>query len=366
MARPAAAVAILLAAGCGGGAPELTATPSLPAGPPLGVEPVVTGLSQPVQALAAPGDPHRLYVVEQRGLVRIVEHGERRPRRAPFLDLRSETKADGERGLFAIAFHPEWPERRVVYASYTNRAGDSRVTELVLRGGRVVSRRHVLAVDQPYENHNGGFIAFGPDRRLYLGLGDGGDAFDPEQRSQDPAQPHGKLLRLDVSGGAREWETVALGLRNPWRFSFDAETGDLWIGDVGQDRWEEVNVLRAGAKGAPNFGWDVYEGRDRVEEHEATAGTSLVWPVAVYGHDVGCSISGGHVHRGPDAPSLRGRYVYGDWCSGRLWSVATDGTSVRAETPRIPTLTSFGADGRGRLLAVAGSGTIYRFDAGRT
>jgi glucose/arabinose dehydrogenase len=361
-ATAVAAVAVL-AAGCGGAGPERRTTAALPAGPPLTVEAAVTALSQPVQALTAPGDPQTLYVVEQGGLVRIVDGDATTPRREPFLDLRGETRADGERGLFAIAFHPDWPRRRLVYTSYTNREGDSRVTELALAGGRVARRRDVLAVEQPYPNHNGGFLAFGPDRRLYLGLGDGGAAFDPEQRSQDAAAPYGKLLRL---AAGREWETVALGLRNPWRFAWDEATGDLWIADVGQDLWEEVNVLPAGFTGTPNFGWDVYEGRERVEDHDPAAGTSLLWPVATYGHDAGCSITGGHVHRGEEPAALRGRYVYGDWCSGRIWSIGADGTGVRAETPRVPTLTSFGIDGRGRLLAVAGSGTIYRFRTGRT
>jgi glucose/arabinose dehydrogenase len=364
--RAGALAALVLAAGCGGSEVERRTTSQLPVGPPLSLRPLVTGLTQPVQALTAPREPGRLYVVEQGGLVRVVEAGANGPLPEPFLDLRPETEAEGERGLFSIAFHPDWPERRAVYASYTNREGDSRVTELTLEQGAVAGRRELLAVDQPYENHNGGFVAFGPDRRLYLGLGDGGAAFDPEQRSQDPSQPLGKLLSLDVDRAGSEWRTVALGLRNPWRFSFDVESGDMWIGDVGQDLWEEVNVLRAGWRGTPNFGWDVYEGRERVEEEEPAAGTRLVWPVAVYGHDLGCSITGGHVVRGRSPASLRGRYVYGDWCSGRLWSVSAGGSEPRAERPRVPTLTSFGEDGRGRLLAVAGSGTIYVVRAGRT
>ena len=278
-----------------------------------------------------------------------------------FLDLRAAVSTGGERGLFAIAFHPRYPSVPLLYASYTDRSGDSRVSEY-----RVASRprltRDLLHVDQPYENHNGGHIEFAPDGRLYLGLGDGGGAFDPERRSQDGHTLLGKLLSVDVDRTQVRWRPLARGLRNPWRFSFDRPTGDLWVADVGQDRWEEVNVVRRGDRTPLNFGWDVYEGRERVEEHEPGGGR-LVWPVAVYGHDVGCSISGGFVYRGRLA-DLRGRYVFGDFCSGAVFSIrAADGGGMRRERIRVPALVGLGAGAEGELLLVSAAGSVFRLVA---
>jgi glucose/arabinose dehydrogenase len=283
-------------------------------------------------------------VVEQGGLVKVGDS------RRVLLDVRDRISTGGERGLLSIAFHPDYPGDGRLYASFTDAAGDSRVVEIGPAG-----ERELIRVDQPYENHNGGYILFGPDRLLYLGLGDGGAAFDPEQRSQDPDTRLGKLLRLDVETELPAWETVALGLRNPWRFSFDA--GDLWIADVGQDLWEEVNVVRGPLDELLNFGWDVFEGTERVEEHELGPGR-VVEPVTQYGHDLGCSITGGHVvAEGP----LAGRYLYGDFCSGRVFSLdARSGDDVREENVSAEQLTGFGRDAAGRTLLVLGSGRILR------
>ena len=361
MRRVALAAALAFAvAGCGGGKPGPTETPPLDTGLPLRLERVLAGLRSPVQVLVARGEPRRLYVVEQRGVVLAVEGGWRRT----FLDLRSEVSRGGERGLFSIAFHPRWPELPRLYASYTDRSGDSRVTEYQVLGGRPRARRDLLLVGQPYPNHNGGQLAFSSDGLLYFGLGDGGDAFDPEQRSQDPDSHLGKLLRLAVDLPGAEWEVVAWGLRNPWRFAFDEPTGDLWIGDVGQDLWEEVDVVRGGVEPGLNFGWDVYEGKERVEDHEPSGG-ELVWPVAVYGHDVGCSITGGEVYRGRVA-ALRGRYVFGDFCSGAVFSLrAADGAGMRRERVTVPRLVALGLDADGELLLVSQAGRVSRLvDAG--
>ncbi len=351
MTRLGAALATLVAlatAGCGGDEPDRRQTPeTLARGEPLRLETVARGLAAPLQALPLPGSSSgELVIVEQGGTVLIL------PGRRVLLDVRKRISVGGERGLLSIAFHPDYPADRRLYASFTDLEGNSRVVEI--ERGR---ERELIRVEQPYENHNGGHILFGPDRLLYLGLGDGGDAFDPGQRSQDPSTRLGKLLRTDVEAAEPEWEMVALGLRNPWRFSFDPSTGDLWVADVGQDLWEEVDVVRGGPDGLLNFGWDVYEGGERVEEHEPGPGR-LVSPVAVYGHDLGCSVTGGHVL---DEGPLAGRYVYGDFCSGRIFSLrARDAGDARMERIRVPQLTSFGLDSDGRLLFVSASGRILR------
>jgi glucose/arabinose dehydrogenase len=342
--RALALAAVALAAGCGGGdGPDRRETPgTLARGGEVRLETVAEGYTAPLQALAHP-ETGELVVVEQGGLVKVGEE------RRVLLDVRQRiTSAGSEQGLLSIAFHPEDPDR--LYVSFTDAAGDSRVVELGPAG-----ERELLRVDQPYENHNGGYLLFGPDGLLYLGLGDGGAAFDPEQRSQDPGTELGKLLRADVDAVQPEWEQVALGLRNPWRFSFDG--GDLWLGDVGQDLWEEVNVVRDFDGGLLNFGWDVFEGNERVEEHDLGPGR-VVEPVAQYGHDLGCSITGGHVvTEGP----LAGRYVYGDFCSGRIFTLDAEGPGdPREERIVVEQLTSFGRDAEGRTLLVSGDGRILR------
>jgi glucose/arabinose dehydrogenase len=344
--RLPAVLAAATLAGCGGDGPDRRETPrDLPLGPPLELELVARGLESPVQTLPLPGTGE-LVAVEQGGLVRTL------PARRVLLDLRDRVSTGGERGLLSLAFHPDYPRDPRLYVSFTDLDGDSRVVELGPNG-----ERELLRVDQPYENHNGGHVLFGPDRFLYLGLGDGGGAFDPEQRSQDLGTRLGKLLRVDVEAERPDWETIALGLRNPWRLSFDDATGDLWIADVGQDLWEEVNVVRGGPDGLRNFGWDVYEGDERVEEHELGPGR-LVTPVATYGHDLGCSVTGGHVVA---TGVLAGRYVYGDFCSGRVFSLrAADAGDVRLERFRVPQLTSFGHDAEGRTLLVSQAGRIMR------
>jgi len=323
---------------------------------------VVDGLQAPVHVTAAPGVPGLLYVVEQGGLVRVVKGGSILSR--PFLDVRAQVRAGGEQGLLGLAFAPDYAKSRQFVVDYTDRNGDTRVVRYLSDGARALpaSARQLLAVEQPYSNHNGGMVAYGKDGLVYVGMGDGGSGGDPENRAQNPASLLGKLLRLDPSRPAAEPVIVALGVRNPWRFSFDRANGDLWIGDVGQGSIEEVDHVAWPWQGQLNFGWDVYEGRASFEDKALGPGR-LVSPVAQYSHARGCSITGGYVYRGSAVPSATGRYFYGDYCSGTVWSLKLAGSvarQIRAEPFTVPNLTSFGEDGAGELYAVSGSGVLYR------
>lgn len=337
----------------------------------LQLERVVDGLDAPVHVAVAPGEPDRLYVVEQEGRIRVVESG--RVRGEPFLDIADEVSCCGERGLLSVAFHPEYATNGRFYVNFTNRDGDTRVVEYRTPGDAVAAgpedARELLAVDQPYANHNGGQAAFGPDGLLYVGMGDGGSGGDPENRAQDLGDRLGKLLRLDVDDRAAGWEIFGYGLRNPWRFSFDRETGDLVLGDVGQGSWEEIDHLPAGRDGAPfNFGWDVFEGRSRYEDKEPDDAGTLVAPIHVYPLEgANCSVVGGFVYRGEAAPALQGRYVFGDYCAGTVWTLAirrSKAADVRRERIRIEGLTSFGEDERGELYAVTHGGELLRLTGG--
>ena len=368
--------AVVLVPGCAG-AGDPDPEPATESGPPVAtgsssggirLVAVARGLDSPVHVAVAPGEPDRLYVVEQAGRIRVVEGG--RVVAKPFLDVASEIVSGGEQGLLSVAFHPDYEESGLLYVDYTDLSGDTRVVEYRVRDDRTAvdpaTRRVVLAIDQPYSNHNGGQLAFGPDGRLWVGMGDGGAGGDPENRAQDLSSLLGKLLTLDVSESSPDPEIAAYGLRNPWRFSFDRETGGLWIGDVGQGDFEEVDFLPRDEVGnLVNFGWDAFEGEATYEEKEPNSEGELVGPVAVYDHGEGCSVTGGFVYRGGEVPALQGRYVYGDYCSGTIWSIAADGTreSVRKESIHVDGLTSFGEDGRGELYAASSKGTIFRIAA---
>jgi glucose/arabinose dehydrogenase len=331
-------------------------------GGPLELEAVASGLSAPVFATAAPGEDDRLYVVEQPGRIRVLVRGKLRDR--PFLDIASEVSSGGERGLLSMAFHPEYESNGLFYVNYTDLNGDTRVVEhrTPRGGGEPGATRELLYVPQPYANHNGGQLAFGPDGLLYVGMGDGGSSGDPENRAQDLSGRLGKLLRLDVDAPRTEWEMVGYGLRNPWRFSFDRVTGDLWIGDVGQGEVEEVDFVSARHLGRRfNFGWDVFEGSVPYEDKQLTPGGILVSPITEYTHDFGCSITGGYVYRGKTARRQAwGRYFHGDYCSGRIWSVARwkGQVSRRGHPFRVPGLTSFGQDANGELYLLSTDGMV--------
>ena len=334
----------------------------------LRLETVVSGLEAPVEVARAPGEPDRLYVVEQPGRIRIVEDGVLR--RRPFAVVARAHMGESEQGLLGLAFHPDYARNGRLYVHFTDEEGDTHLVEhrADRRGLRPGTARELLFVDQPYENHNGGKLAFGPDGRLHLALGDGGSAFDPKGRAQDPATLHGKLLAFDVEANRPRPEILAYGLRNPWRFSFDRATGDLWVADVGQHRVEEVNVVRAGERRLLDFGWDVYEGRRPVERKRRSPEGLLTWPVATYGHDQGCSITGGVVYRGRALPELRGRYLFGDYCSGTIWSLRWNGgpgeAPIRPEGVELPRVVAFAEDGNGEVLLASQDGRVYRLVRG--
>jgi glucose/arabinose dehydrogenase len=324
---------------------------------------VARGLDSPVHLAAAPGEPRRLYVVEQGGTVRVIDRG--RVRAGVFLDIRNLTEGGGEQGLLGLAFDPAYAKNRFLYVNYTDNGGDTRVVRYRTNGQRALpgTARQLLRVDQPYSNHNGGGLAFGPDGFLYVGLGDGGAGGDPEGRAQNMNTYLGKMIRLNVRRSGSAPEIVGLGLRNPWRYSFDRATGDLYIGDVGQGAVEEVDYTPRQSPGLENYGWDLFEGSRRFEEGQPGPG-QLVFPVFEYGRAGGnCTVVGGYVYRGKARPAERGRYLLGDYCSGTVWSFrvrAGEASGVRRERFRIPDLTSFGEDLAGELYATSLSGTVYR------
>jgi glucose/arabinose dehydrogenase len=353
--------------------PESEPRPSLPVvdpgppaqGGPLDLDLVAAGLDSPVAATAPPGDARRLYIVEQGGRIRVLESGELLDE--PYLDISSRVSTGNEQGLLSLAFHPSFLSNGLFYVNYTDTGGDTRVVEYRDGGGgeEPAELRELLYVPQPYANHNGGQLAFGPDRLLYVGMGDGGSTGDPENHAQDLSDRLGKLLRLDVDEPSTEWEVAGFGVRNPWRFSFDRVTGDLWIGDVGQESMEEIDFVAApDLYVLHNFGWNVYEGSELFEDKPLTPGGTLVEPLTEYTHELGCSVTGGYVYRGG---KLRreawGRYFYGDYCSGRIWSLTNwDGEVTRRGHPfRVANLTSFAEDGVGELYALSRDGTVYRF-----
>jgi glucose/arabinose dehydrogenase len=319
---------------------------------------VASGFDKPVFVTGAKGEAGRLYVVEQGGTIQVLDGGKRRS--APFLDIRNLVNSSGEeQGLLGLAFHPSYPKVKKLYVQYTARDGSTRVVEYRTDGNRASSPRTLFTSADPYGNHNGGMLAFGPNGRMYLTMGDGGAGGDPENRAQNPRSLFGKLLSLNVATKGVRIE--ALGLRNAWRFSFDRTNGDLYIGDVGQGETEEVDYTPAKSPGVENYGWDVYEGTGKFEDKPLGPG-KLVMPVATYSHREGCSITGGYIYRGSNA-SLRGRYIYGDYCSATIWSfkiVGGKATAQRREPFEISSVSSFGQDNTGELYGVSHGGTIYR------
>ncbi len=321
-----------------------------------------------VTHVAAPRSaPGHLYVVQQNGRIRLAVGG--KLRRKAFLDLRGRVVFGREQGMLSLAFHPAYARNRLVYVYFIGAGNITRVVEYrANRAGTFVlpgTRRLLLSVPQPGDQHKGGQLAFGPDGKLYVGLGDGECCDDPANRAQNVALPFGKLLRMDVSVRRPAAEMVALGLRNPWRFSFDRANGDLYLGDVGAGLWEEIDVIpRAELGTLVNFGWDVWEARAVKENKPPSPQGRLVFPVHAYGHDQGCSITGGFVYRGSRVPAARGRYFFGDYCSGTIWSLRMENgsaTDVRREGFRIRGLSTFGEDARGELYAASNStGRVYR------
>jgi glucose/arabinose dehydrogenase len=315
---------------------------------------VASGLSSPVDVRAAPGDPSTLYVVEQAGDIKMVRNGRIV---GTFLDIRSRVKSGGELGMLSMAFHPDYRQNHLFYVSYTDLDGNSRVVQYRTANGKPVlsSAKQLLFVRQPFSNHKGGDLQF-DGQELYFALGDGGSEGDPNQTSQNLSSRLGKMLRTNpLHGGG--WQMVGLGLRNPWRYSFDS-AGNLWIADVGQDLYEEVDFRKAALVGQlANYGWSRYEG-DSVynPSHTLTSKGALVFPVWVYSHAAvqGCAITGGYV--------TGRRYYYGDYCSGQIWSFAA-GNSGRLSQPgpvgHVPSPVAFGLVGK-TLYVVSYTGAIYK------
>ena len=334
--------------------------------PELRIELVASGFRQPVDMVAAPGEPGRLYVVERAGRVRVADGSS--VLRAPFLDIRGRVRSGGLLGLFSIVFSPRYRSDRRAYAMYSGAGGNVYVVELRVRDGRAHVARTLLRVRTPPDPyaHLGGQLAFGPGGRLNVGIGDG---LDPAA-AQDPANPLGKIVRLDVDDRSLKPALVALGLRNPWRFSFDRQTGDLFVGDVGEVSWEEIDVIRHGTRGVVNLGWDAYEGRAPYPNARAAPPPSAVSPLVEYHHPrTGCAaVIGGFVYRGRSLPQARGRYFYGDTCSGAIWSIRAGSRfpKPRREPIGVGQLSSFGEDARGELYLVGrGSGSIFRLTDAR-
>jgi glucose/arabinose dehydrogenase len=345
----------------------------------LGVEEIAGGLRQPLFVTHAGDGSGRLFVVEKAGRIRLLPDGQL------FLDIAERVGSAGsEQGLLGLAFHPRFRDIGFFYVNYTDRAGDTVIARFSLTAdgrGDPGSEHRLLTQDQPAPNHNGGMLAFGPDGYLYIGLGDGGGANDQFRNAQNRQSVLGKILRVDVDGGdpyaiplgnpfvgdpgARP-EIWAYGLRNPWRFSFDRATGDLYIGDVGQNQREWVYFQPAGSGGGQNYGWPIVEGSRCLSGGDCDR-RGLTPPVAEYTHAQGCAITGGYVYRGARSPLLRGAYLYGDYCSGRVWTLARDGAGqwVATEMLRLNArISSFGEDEAGEVyLTDLGGGTVARVTA---
>jgi glucose/arabinose dehydrogenase len=335
--------------------------------PGLRLQLVVSGLDDLTHVAAPRSERGRLYLVEQVGRIRLVVNG--RLRDTPFLDIRSLVTSGGEQGLFSIAFHPNYQRNRRFYVQYTDRSGHTRVAEYRSNGTRALprTRRRVFFSRDPYGNHNGGQLAFGPDGRLYFSMGDGGSGGDPENRSQNLGSLFGKLLRIDVNRRGARPQIAGYGLRNPWRFSFDRATGDLYIGDVGQSAWEEIDFTPRRSPGLENYGWDVYEGRERFESKSPSEAGRLVFPIVVLPNPPNGSVVGGFVYRGRALPSLRGRYFYADVYSSQIWSLRVRNgraTSVRREALDVSSPSSFGEDAAGELYVATLEGRVYKLVGG--
>jgi glucose/arabinose dehydrogenase len=346
----------------------------------LTVVKVVGGFSSPVGVTNAGDGSGRLFVVEQGGRVRIVKGGKIT---GTFLDLTSRTNASGEQGLLGLAFHPDFSTNGYVYAYYTMASGgDVRISRYTANAARTSASRsteyHIITIEHSaHSNHNGGGLAFGPDGYLYAAVGDGGGSNDPNNNGQNKNTHLGKILRININGtgsgtfghyaipadnpfvGADGADAVwAWGLRNPWRISFDRATGDLYIGDVGQGAWEEVDLEDVADPGGNNYGWRIMEGA-HCRVAGCTPPANDVLPVAEYDHSLGCSITGGYVYRGSHQ-DLQGLYVYGDYCSGRLWTMNANGTGETVRRDTSLNITSFGESEAGELYLTHHGGTLYR------
>ncbi|MCW5980212.1 MAG: PQQ-dependent sugar dehydrogenase [Bryobacteraceae bacterium] len=367
-----AACLLLLAGGAGSYAQQSSIT----------LTRVVGGLQNPTDVQHAGDGSGRLFIAQQNGIVRILKNGALTPQ--PFLDIRSRTVGRGEQGLLGLAFPPDFSRKAYFYVNYTNGSGDTVIARYRATAdpdrADPAAETVILTIRQPFSNHNGGQIRFGPDGYLYIGTGDGGSGGDPMNNAQNGRTLLGKMLRIDAETSLDAYqvpssnpftgnpdflpEIWSYGLRNPWRFSFDAATGDLWIADVGQNRAEEVNFQPASSPGGENYGWRLMEGMRCFVPGCDPSGLTL--PVAEYGRDLGCSVTGGFVYRGARSPGLRGTYLYGDYCSGNIWGVTRAGDAWRNELLASGGLviSTFGED-ENRELYVAdySGGVLYRIES---
>jgi glucose/arabinose dehydrogenase len=389
---------VALAAGCGGGSDSSSSAkvapppPGKKSGQPEvgdgngGVKLTKLGdFDEPLYVAQPDGSTSDLFVVQRGGAIRVIHDG--KPAQTPFLDLSGKvTTAGTEQGLLSMAFAPDYTRSGLFYVDYTDKAGDTRVVEYQRSKGDPLtadpsSAREVLGVHQPFDNHNGGQLEFGPDGDLYIGLGDGGSEGDPNRVAQDLSSLLGKILRIDPQpsggrpysippsnpfvgrSGARP-EIYSYGLRNPWRFSFDRKTGALTIGDVGQNEFEEIDYTLRGKAAGANFGWSAFEGDARFNRDQTAPGA--VKPIFTYSHSGGgCSITGGYVVRDPNLTTLYGRYIYTDFCLGRLDSLIPETGGARDNRSlglSVPSPSSFGEDSAGHIYLTSLSGPVYRLD----
>jgi glucose/arabinose dehydrogenase len=347
--------------------------------PEIDLVPVVAqGLQSPLYLTHAGDGSGQLFVVEQPGTIRVIVQGILQEK--PFLDITNRVLSGGERGLLGLAFHPNHRKNGRFFVNYTRLGDGATVLAEYNRQGlslqALIEERTLMVVPQPYANHNGGMVAFGPDGFLYIGRGDGGSRGDPQNRAQNPAELLGKILRIDVDGappyaippdnpfaqGGGRPEVFAHGVRNPWRFSFDRATGALWLADVGQHKWEEIDLVTRGR----NYGWHIMEGRHCFLPEKGCQVEGLIMPVFEYGHDQGrCSVTGGYVYRGRNLPALQGSYLFGDYCSGEVFALPIGHGVAAGKEPRVlrksgMRISSFGEDEAGEFYVVDHRGGLYR------
>ncbi len=348
---------------------------------------VTDGFRRPVNLAIAADGSNRLFVIEQAGLIRVLQDGVIQP--TPFLDITDRVGSQrNEQGLLGVAFHPKFTENGYLYVNYTDRQGNTVIARFTAPGNATPenqtadkdSEKILLQVNQPYANHNGGHLLFGPDGMLWIGLGDGGSGGDPHNNAQSTQTYLGKLLRIDVdngdpyaipadnpfaSGGGLP-EIWALGLRNPWGITFDPLNGDLYLADVGQGQWEEINYLPNGFAALPvNFGWRIYEGNHLFSPDDAASPYPLTAPVFEYNHDLGCSVTGGIIYRGSELPEFYGVYLFADFCSGTIWGMLPQGTGSWQAQPLFTTtlqIVSLGVDETGEVFLLDLGGGMYRLE----
>ncbi len=349
--------------------------------PQIELQKFIDGLTRPVYLAHAGDGSGRLFVVEQAGVIRIVRDG--KISATPFLDIRDRVESGGEKGLLSVAFHPNYKENGRFFVNYTGRKDGALKTiiaeyKVSPSNPDVADRveKIILEIEQPFANHNGGLNKFGPDGFLYIGMGDGGAAGDPFNFAQNLESLLGKFLRIDIEkepyaipqdnpfvGRANtQGEIWAYGLRNPWRFSFDRCTGRLFAGDVGQNRIEEIDLIEKGK----NYGWRIMEGSQCFEPSTGCNTQGLELPIAEYDHSLGCSVTGGYVYRGTQYPALIGHYLFGDYCSGRIWSLTEDpqGRWTMRQLIDSPfSISSFGEDEQGELYVIHYGGAVHRVTA---